>query len=606
MQGNLPFGTGTEVPIRTSVPAADDLIGKRQASPAEAGDLQPPGETEGVDHASSRRAGRARRVARLLATLAVALLCAVVGQVSSAAPAYAHAELLGSTPTNGERLDEAPREVVLRFTEEVGVVQGAFRLLDAGTGDEVPTPPAAEESQVASTLRFPLPTDLPDGSYVVDWRVVSADSHPIAGAVSFGVGQDAPAPGSTGTATTGTATTGETAPWQVTVVRGVGYLAFALVAGSLALALLCWRQGRTDLRLRRLRSAGILVGVAVSVLGLLLEGPYVAGVSMWRLFEPEVMDHVAHGQFGTWMHLRVLLYLLVGGVLWLPDALEETSNRWLAGLAVVGIAATFPGTGHAAAAESLLQPVADGVHALAAALWVGGLLALTVLALAPGSRPGPEAFARFSRLALASVLVLVATGSLAALLELGAWDDLWDSRYGQVLSVKLVLVAGVVAVAVLSRRSVGSGGSPWRPVRYEAVGTVAVLALTSALAMTSPPTRGLGEEAVTADPAQRSTVLLDLGDGEQARLEVDGLSTTGSRLRLALPRGRGPLTVTSVSLRAELPSAGLGATDVALTRTAGAWRGRTTFGLPGEWELTLTVQRRNLDAVVTGGSLTVG
>src|SRR3712207_9537891 len=85
------------------------------------------------------------------------------------------------------------------------------------------------------------------------------------------------------------------------------------------------------------------------------------------------MEHVAHGEFGTWMHLRVLLYLLIGGVLWLPDALEERTNRWLAGLAVVGLAATFPGTGHAAAAGNLVQPVADAVHALSAAVWAGGL-----------------------------------------------------------------------------------------------------------------------------------------------------------------------------------------------------------------------------------------
>jgi copper transport protein len=403
--------------------------------------------------------------------------------------------------------------------------------------------------------------------------------------------------------------------WRRTVLSGTvcALLLFRLAferglddtgALALALALLCWRQGRTDPRLRRVRTVGIAVGVGATVSGLLLEGPYVAGVPLWRLFEPEVMEHVAHGEFGTWMHLRVLLYLLIGGVLWLPDALEERTNRWLAGLAVVGLAATFPGTGHAAAAGNLFQPVADAVHALSAAVWVGGLLTLVVLSLQRGSRPGPEVFVRFSRLALGSVLVLVATGSLAAVLELRAWDDLWDSRYGLLLSAKLLLVAGLIGVAVVSRRTVGAGGSPWGPVRYEAVGTVAVLALTSALTMTSPPTRGDGSSGVRA-AADRATVVMDLGNGAEARLEVDGLSTTGSRLMLTVPQGQGPQAVRSVSLRVELPSAGLAASDVPMTRSAAGWRGSTTFALPGAWKLTLAVARRNLDAVVTAGTVTI-
>ena len=534
-------------------------------------------------------AGLVRLVATVLAAVAALVVCSV--------PAYAHAELVDSTPGNGERLDRPPREVVLRFTEAVSVVQGAFRVVDAGSGEEVPTG-SHEGMSNGSTVRFPLRADLPDGSYLVSWRVVSADSHPIGGAFSFGVGEDAPA-------VTATATV-DSAPWPVTVARGVGYVAFAAVAGALVLALVCWRPGRTDPRLRRLRSAGILLGVAASVAGLLLEGPYVAGVSSWRLFEPEVMAHVAHGQFGTWMHLRVLLYLLIGGVLWLPEALESASNRWLAGLSVVGLAATFPGTGHAAAAGNLVEPAAHAVHALAAAVWVGGLLALVVAWTGRGPRPGTEAFGRFSRLALGSVLVLTATGSLASVWQLGAWDDLWDTRYGQLLSVKLLLVAAVLGVAVAARRTVRTGGSPWRPVRYEAVGAVAVLALTSALAVTAPPTRGVADGSSAAPAGDRTTVRLDLGGGEQAALVVEGLTTGGSRLELTLPGPEsGPESVRSVSLRAELPEEELAATDVPLRRAGDGWRGGTTFALPGEWKLTLTVERRNLDAVVTAGSLTI-
>ena len=210
--------------------------------------------------------------ARVLAAMLGTLLLAVTGQVVSAAPAYAHAELVDSSPANGERLQAAPREVVLRFTERVSPVQEAFRLLDAATGDRLPAAAGFEEPADGSTLRYPLP-DLPDGSYLVTWRVVSADSHPVAGSFSFGIGQDAP-PVTTSSATV------TSAPWPVTAARGIGYLAFAMVAGALALALLCWRQGRNDGRLRRLRTVGIVVGVAATVLGLLLG--YLVEINMRR------------------------------------------------------------------------------------------------------------------------------------------------------------------------------------------------------------------------------------------------------------------------------------------------------------------------------------
>jgi copper transport protein len=412
--------------------------------------------------------------------LAPALLApalALLALVLAAAPAEAHADLVSTRPANGQRLDQAPRAVVLRFSERVSVVEGAFRLVDQSTGERVRTT-APQESADGTTVRLPVPSDLRDGSYLVTWRVLSADAHPVGGASSFGVGQDA-APASA-------ATVASAAPWGIPAARAVGYTAFAAVAGALVLALL-WPEGRHDRRLRRLRSTGTVVGVLASVALLLLQGPYVAGVPVRRLLDPEVMAAAAHGSFGTWVHLRVLLYLFVAGVLWLPEALDQASSRWLAALAVVGVAVTFPGTGHAGAAGDLLAPAADAVHALATGVWVGGLLAFVVLARVRGPRPGAEVFARFSRLALGAVVCLVATGTLAAVRELGAWSDFWETGYGQLLAVKLLLVAAVLGSAYGARRTVRAGGSPWAQVRQEAVGTVTVLALTAALGVTPPP-----------------------------------------------------------------------------------------------------------------------
>ena len=176
----------------------------------------------------------ARRVV-LLGTLGVlfALLLA--------SPAAAHAELVRITPANGAQLKTPPTEVQMTFTESVNLIDGGIRLLD-DAGATVPTPDPTVDGH---TVSWPMPADLPDGAYVVTWRVVSADGHPVSGASSFGVGTAAAAvPGSAtgaGSAdTTGsTVATGSSAPWPVVAVRLAGYLAFALFAGVAAFVLFC-------------------------------------------------------------------------------------------------------------------------------------------------------------------------------------------------------------------------------------------------------------------------------------------------------------------------------------------------------------------------------
>ena len=92
------------------------------------------------------------------------------------------------------------------------------------------------------TVTWPMPKHLRNGPYVVTWRVISSDGHPVDGAFSFGVGAAARAvPG----AVSATESTAQTAPWQVVWIRLVGYLAFAVVAGVVAFLVWVLRTRRT-------------------------------------------------------------------------------------------------------------------------------------------------------------------------------------------------------------------------------------------------------------------------------------------------------------------------------------------------------------------------
>src|SRR5204863_98410 len=106
-----------------------------------------------------------------------------------------------------------------------------------------------------------------------------------------------------------------------------------------------------------------------------------------------------------------------------------------------------------------LEVVADVLHVGAAAVWIGGLLALAVALprasrrLSQDQRPlfAAALVPKLSALALVSVLVIAATGLIRALSELSAVSQLWSTGYGRALVVKTVLLVAVVALGWVNR-----------------------------------------------------------------------------------------------------------------------------------------------------------
>ena len=128
------------------------------------------------------------RVRRLrAAVLAAAALTVAAGiTLAGASPAFAHDELLGSSPEAGEVFDTAPTEIVLDFSNDIIEVGTAIEVVDHH-GEEV----AIGEPVIAGPqVTAALPADL-EGDYQVRWRAVSSDGHPIEGTIDFGVGADA-------------------------------------------------------------------------------------------------------------------------------------------------------------------------------------------------------------------------------------------------------------------------------------------------------------------------------------------------------------------------------------------------------------------------------
>jgi copper transport protein len=418
------------------------------------------------------------------ARAALVMGCAVLVVVAGATPAFAHAELESTDPQAGGVYDDAPSEVTLQYTEPVEASLGAVRLYD-GRGDRLDTGAPSHPGGDGSAVRVDLP-ELRDGSYVVTWRVVSADSHPVRGAFTFQVGPEATADDLEGLTQRLLASEGgdETVGAVAAVARFGVFASLALLVGGAAFVVIVWRAGRTSPRAAVLVWVGWVGAVLATAVQLLVQGPYAAALGLGDALDLDLLREVLDTRAGRVWAARLVL-LLVAFVLVRrlfpggrrPAREYPLSPVWAFTGAAIGTAlVATPGLGgHAGSGDLVpLAVVADTAHLGAVALWLGGLVVLFVAFL-----PGADAeilrttLPRYSQLALASVGVIVVTGVFQSWRQVGSLSALRDTDFGRLLVIKLLLVGVILVAAAFSREvvnrtfrarrervAVGAGGPP--------------------------------------------------------------------------------------------------------------------------------------------------
>lgn len=441
----------------------------------------PTGHVQGGIGAKSPRTPRIRGVLALMA-----LLLAVAGTLfGGAAPASAHAALLGSDPAQGSVVDKAPTQITLNFSEKVALSDGSFKVLDP-KGQRVDTGKPAELTGTMYGVK--VQPGLPRGTYTVTYQVVSADSHPVSGAFTFSVG----APSATTVSASGQTVGGGVVGGLYGFARYVSYAGFIVLIGGAAFVLACWQRGAAERAVQRLVVSGWVALTSATLALLLLRGSYTGSGKFADVFDLSLVGQVLQTKAGAALVSRLLL--LAAAALFVavlfgayakrdadgeeragaangsgarkaasggdgPDAERAATKQDLTfGLAVggfvvaAGLAATWAMAEHASTGiqTGLAMPV-DILHLLAVAVWLGGLTMMLV-ALYPVPSIGKPAVQRFSRVAFASVVTLVATGVYQSWRQLGSWSALTGTAYGQLLLVKVALVAVLVGVAWISRR----------------------------------------------------------------------------------------------------------------------------------------------------------
>jgi copper transport protein len=424
--------------------------------------------------------------------------CALVLLVALPSSAGAHAVLVTSTPPWGAEVGAMPQEITLGYDE--GVVPTYARVtVVAPDGQNMAGMPHVTGSQVTVPLQAGSA-----GSYTVRWKMVaSTDGHVTEGAFSFGVGAKAlpPAPAS-----------GVSVPVAPQLLAWLQFLGVVLAGGTLTFRALILAPAARVLGERGDREATVAIWVAVAgaavalhagLFGFLIGAYPIVGGGLLNVVNTQIIPIRVGTHLGQAWTLTTFAWLGVLTLLVAAWVMPRRRDPLLAsaGVLSLGIAFGISWASHPASRGTLALG-ADYLHLLAGALWVGGVIALAILAgvARPLSRETRDKLVlacvvRFSRLAALIVAVLAVAGAYLALRELPAPSALVTSSYGITLLLKsTVFVAALLFGAYHRRFAVPriAAGAPVATIRrtltLEMSLLLLALVLAAVLSQTAPPT----------------------------------------------------------------------------------------------------------------------
>lgn len=538
---------------------------------------------------------------RRLAAIAIALWA----MAWTTQAAFAHAMLVESAPADGASLDRAPAQVELRFNEAVTPV---FLRVVGPDGRPIllgDTPVAVDR-----VLRVALPAQDRPGAYLVSWRVISADAHPIGGTLVFVVGAVPAAPafadrrGSPGESL-----------WKTAVVinRALGDIALLFAAGGVLCIVLVFDR-RIPRKLpvdRPIRVAGV-IAIASSALAVGLSGGWLTAAPPVAIFD------ALPWQAGAATAAAARAVGSICGMLAVMAGMRALHRRHGLALAVGGALAAASSvalSGHVAALSPAWPAMLGlALHAVAVAFWLGSLWPLY---LASRHLPLTEAarlLRRFSTVAVPAVGLLLVAGAGVALTRVASMDDLLQTPYGIVLAVKLACVAPMLMLAARNRslsRRLSPANSKLRAVllrniRMEIGLAAAILATTALLSHTAPGGTDGAQAHGGHDDHVADLSIRDQRKGHLLRLEVFALHQGAYSIVATLADVAGkPLAAREVTVELSKPDAAIEPLARTMSpRQEGRFAlDRVDLPLAGRWQIRVDALVSDFEKIGFAGEL---
>lgn len=515
------------------------------------------------------------------------ILAAAVLQLCSVA-ACAHASLIESLPADASVLGAAPAEVVLHFNEAVAPL--VFKLVAPDGAIQ----PLNRIAVIPDGLNITLPPAGAAGTYMLSWRVISADGHPVGGALSYSIGSRS---------ATAESVVSSSAPMLTAVIwlaRFGLYVALFLSIGGLAFRAWFAADADTDKPSRWINTllcaSWLLLPLAVGTHGLDALSASWDQLLSWAPWKTSL---------GTSYGITAVLMLAASLCAYIGN-LNKRSRPIASVIALCLLAAAFACSGHASTAPPtwLARPVV-WLHVLAICLWTGSLLPLMFLI---HKAQGPQVLHRFSRIIPWVLALLLASGVILTTLQLRHVNELWLSDYGKILSVKLMLLSALLVVAAFNRYALTAGagrGEPrailWmkRLIALEVMLVLLILAAATTWRFTPPP-RAQAPALTVASHLHIHT--------PEAMADITLLPHSNRQVeaQVFLANGEGsPLTAKEVLLKLSSPQQGLEPLEVPMQLGDKLTWQTKAFALPatGHWHVRLEILISDFESISLDGEM---
>jgi copper transport protein len=535
----------------------------------------------------------------------------------------------------------SPSEVTVSFSEPVSPVSGRVQVI-APDGERI----SGAATVDGTVVRIPVrKAKKPLGTYLISFRVISADSHPVGGAITFSVGAPSARPKEPA-AITGPHPSVTVA---VPILKTIGYAGVTLIAGPALFLAFLWPRRRPRGGALRMIRIGLALTAAATLGALGTQAQQGSGAPIWQLSGAEFIE-VLTSPYGLLLMARLTMVaalavllppllrrprravnvpqsmpaaVLVGAGAPAPapatspaPATPQPSRSRLRASAVLAVSAaglaTWPLTGHAIAVPLPVVTVAAGiVHMAAMAAWFGGLVTLTVFLLRrTHERVLGVILPVWSRWAALAVIWLVVAGAVQAVIQLGSLPALWQTGYGRLLVVKLGILALVLGAAAGARRMVnGSRNGPGlrRTVLVEVVASVVILALSSVLVQVDPGRSAAAKQSAISGKGVSETLSSNIYTVQFNIYPVELGEYNTVHAFLYRPDGA-PLQAEEWEVSARLLDPALEAVKhpMAGVLPGNQALGSIAFPLPGTYEVVFTIRTSEIDRAAVKTTVTVG
>jgi copper transport protein len=512
----------------------------------------------------------------------IGIACALFAALVHAGAAFAHASLVRSEPADRAVVAQAPTTITLVFNEPVSPV--VLRLVGPNGDSEELSDVVAENA----TLIIRPPQALTRGTQLLSWRAISADGHPVGGALTFSVG----APSSTQAAPG--VETDRPLEWTIWTAKLLLYAGlFVGIGGAFYRS---WIAAQPLLpNTGRLVVAALLTTVAVAVVSVALQGIDALGLRLPALGELRVWRTGLASPYG--LTAMIAVGAAVVGLMAMRS--RSKRGRCLSLLALIGVGACLVASGHASSTQPrMLTRTAVFLHGITVAFWIGALSPLAAAMSDPNRRH--EELLRFSRAIPIPLTVLIASGIVLAVVELKQIDALWTTAYGLILSGKLAAVLALLALAAVNRYALTPRAKADNPeaIRRLAESSLAEMMLALIIfgfvatwRFTMPP------HALRAQAGPHAHIHTEKA---MADLYIEPSGAGGRSIRVAVLDGQfAPLSAKDVTLFLTSVAAGIEPLRLPATHVVGSiWRtDQVLLPAVGHWQVRVEILVNDFEKV---------